>query len=74
MKQYIKNLISIAENIEDINVQCGIFDEVQNIIGTLADTINCPSDWRYVGEELRREYENNDFIYDSLKLWEYEDW
>ena len=71
MKETIKNLINIAEKTEDIDTQIEILDEVRNLIYDLARTINCPSNWRDIAEELAKEYEDNNFVYEALQLWNY---
>ena len=71
MKEIIKNLINIAENTEDINIQYEILEQIKDLIYEFARTINCPSDWRYIAEELIEEYKDNDFIYEALQLWDY---
>lgn len=35
-------------------------------------TINCPSNWRDIGEELAEEYKGNDWVMENCKLYEYE--
>lgn len=73
MKNTIKNLVSIAEKTEDVNLQYELLDEVKNLIYELATTINCPSDWRSIAEELVEEYNTpeNQWIYEALQLWDY---
>lgn len=71
MKETIKNLINIAEKTEDIDIQIEILDEVRNLIYDLARTINCPSNWRDIAEELAEEYADNNFVYEALQLWDY---
>ena len=73
MKNIIKNLIKIADEAEDVNVQYKILDEVQSLIYRLATTINCPSNWRSIAEELVEEYNTPDkqWIYEALQLWDY---
>ena len=71
MKQTIKNLINIAEKTENIDTKYEILEEVKNLIYKLATTYNCPSDWRDIAEELAEEYAENNFIYETLQLWDY---
>lgn len=71
MKETIKNLISIAEQTENIDTQYAILEEVKNLIYKLATTYNCPSNWRSIAEELAEEYKDNNFIYETLQLWDY---
>ena len=74
MKDKIKILISIAENIDDIDTQSELFNAIEGVLGRFASTINCPSNWRSIGEELAEEYKDNKLVYDSLELWDYEEW
>ena len=73
MKETIKNLIETAEKIEDINTQEEILKGIKDLIYTLAITINCPSNWRSIGEELTKEYKTTEYnwIYEALNLWDY---
>ena len=71
MKQTIKNLIDIAEKTENIDTKHEILEEVKNLIYELATTINCPSNWRDIAEELAEEYADNIFVYEALQLWNY---
>ena len=73
MKNEIKNLISIAENTDDVDTQFNILHGVSDILTKLATTINCPSDWRSIGEELAEEYKDDKLIYCCLELWDYEE-
>lgn len=72
MKKTIKNLIAIAEQTEDLNIQEAILKEVAYLIYVFATTINCPSNWRDIAEELAEEYKDNNDIYEALQLYEYE--
>lgn len=74
MKNTIKRLISIAENIDDVDTQWELFKEIETILGKFASTMNAPSNWRNMGEELVEEYKDNKLVYDSLELWDYEEW
>ena len=38
----------------------------------LADTINCPSNWRNIGEQLAQKYKDNDWVYSYMQLYYYE--
>lgn len=73
MKAIIKRLINIAETTEDWNTKERILNEIADIISEFATTYNCPSDWREIGELLAEEYKNNNYIFEALSLWEYEE-
>ena len=72
MKVTIDTLIEIAETTEDLNIKENILNEVRWLIYELATTYNCPSNWREIGEKLAEEYKENNYIYEALKLYEYE--
>lgn len=73
MKKTIMNLIAIAEQTDDIDIANAILKDVAYLIYALADTINCPSNWRSIAEELAEEYKDNTYIYEALQLWNYEE-
>lgn len=75
MKDIIKNLIKIAEKTEDFDLQYELLEEIHNLISEFAMTINCPCDWRDIGEELAKEFDTTEynFIYETLQLWNYVD-
>lgn len=74
MKDIVKNLISIAEQTDDFDAQIKILDEVQSLVYQLATTINAPSNWRSIAEELAEEYSTAEYnwIYEALQLWNYQ--
>lgn len=45
---------------------------VKQIIDEFAETINCPSNWREIGEKLAKEYDCNSWVYRELELWNHE--
>lgn len=69
MKQTIGNMINQAETEENYS----LIEYVRQIVDELATTINAPSNWRSIGEELEKEYRDNDWVYDELELWNYID-
>ena len=73
MKKTIIDLITIAEQTENIDIANAILKDVAYLIYTFADTINCPCNWRDIAEELAEEYKDNTYIYEALQLWEYEE-
>lgn len=63
MKEIVKNLLECALNCEDFKVKQQLDVEIRNLLDTLQNTINCPSNWRDTKEELQEEYaENNDAL------------
>lgn len=73
MKDTIKNLIKLAEETTDSYAQDELVVAIENLLYTLSTTINCPSDWRDIAEELAEEYNTPEhkWIYESLRLWDY---
>ena len=69
MEQTIRLMIEQAETEENYS----LIGYVKQLIDEFATTINCPSNWRSIGEELAEEYKDNSWIYDELELWNYED-
>lgn len=69
MKEQLIELIMKAE-------EYGCYDLLmiaERIINELATTYNAPSDWRSIGEELIDYYKDNGWVYDGLRLRNYED-
>ena len=52
MEQTIKNMINQAETEENYS----LIEYARQIVDELATTINCPSNWRNIGEKLAEEY------------------
>lgn len=68
MEQTIKSMIEQAETEENYS----LIHYVKQLIDTFAQTINCPSNWRDIGEELVKEYDCSSWVYEELELWNYE--
>ena len=68
MKNICRNLLEMAMNCEDINIKMQLEEEVGNLLTKLSWTINCPSNWRSIKEELIEEYADNN---DALMIIEY---
>ena len=63
MKGTIRNLLECAMNCDDFNIREKLEEEVRNLLDELQMTINCPSNWRSIKEELQEEYaDNNDAL------------
>jgi hypothetical protein len=68
IRKMIQKALSYNEN--------GRIDEAYELIGfskdlidEFAGTINCPSNWRDIGEILTNEYEEDSWVYENLELW-----
>lgn len=79
MKDIVKEIIELAQecvngdNYEMNDIGYKLADIAKNLIDEMAETINCPSNWRDIGEELFVEYKDNDWVLDNCYLYEYED-
>lgn len=64
LKEHLQKLIDISMSIEDYKKQEDLMECVRDILDTLQDTINAPSNWRDIKERLQEEYKNdNDVLY-----------
>ena len=69
MEQTIRNMISQAETEENYS----LIEYTRQIVDELATTINCPSNWRNIGEKLAEEYDSDSWVYENMELWNYID-
>lgn len=69
MLDIIKSMIAVAEEHHDYEQ----FENIRELIYKLADTWNCPSNWRDIGEILAKEYDSDSEMYNELSLWNYVD-
>lgn len=79
MKQIIEDLIETMYNCEDENARESLIENIKDLIYELADTINCPCNWRDIGETLAEKYSNSDddketFAYNELQLYNYDNY
>lgn len=80
MKDIVKEIIEIAQECEKSDedrtndVAYKLAEIVENLIFEMAITINCPSDWRDIGEELAEEYQDNNWVMENCKLYEYDNY
>lgn len=65
MEELIRNMIDDAYKHHDYELA----DYAYRLLSQLANTINCPSNWRDLGEQFAEEYSGNDWIVDNCKLW-----
>lgn len=64
LKEHLQKLIDISMSIEDYKKQEDLMECIRDILDTLQDTINAPSNWRDIKERLQEEYKNdNDVLY-----------
>ena len=68
MEQTIKLMIEQAETEENYS----LIGYVKQLIDKFSETVNCPSNWRDIGEKLAEEYDCSSWVYEELELWNYE--
>ncbi len=73
MESIIRRMVQRAEEERDEVLA----EEVKDLIETMAETINCPSNWRDIGSKLEAEYsqklEEDDWVYENLALWNHKE-
>jgi len=69
MKQTIINMIEDAKSSHDEK----LIYWIKVLIRKFSDTMNCPSDWRDIGRILYNMYFNDNWVFESLELWDYEE-
>ena len=62
MKEIIRNMLDKAFEEKDLELA----NIANDLMGELASTYNCPSNWRDILEELYEEYKNNEWIIKSV--------
>lgn len=77
MENLIREMIEKAEyyyfDLNQYDEARELIEYVKRLIGTFASTMNCPSNWRYIGDELAREIDNDTWTFEALELWDYEE-
>ena len=68
MEKIISDMIEQAEANEDLE----LLEYARRLVEELADTINCTSNWRNIGEQLAQKYKDNDWVYGYMQLYYYE--
>ena len=69
MEIIIRMMINQAETEENYS----LIGYAKQIVDELADTINAPSNWRSIGEELANEYDESDWVYEEMELWNHKE-
>lgn len=62
MKEIIKYLLNRAIDERDLELA----ETASDLMGELASTYNCPSNWRSIRDELYEEYKNNEYAMESV--------
>lgn len=75
MEQIIKDMIEKAVyyygQIDKSEEACDLIRFIKDLVDKMTNTINCPSNWRSIGEELADEYKDNSWVFNELELWNY---
>lgn len=67
MGETIRELIMEADDERNFD----LIRSVKDILDEFALTCNCPSDWRYIGVELAKEYPEDSWVYECLELYNF---
>ena len=62
MKSIIRNILDKAYEERDLDLA----NIANDLMGELASTYNCPSDWRCILDDLYEEYKDNEWIIRSV--------
>ena len=62
MKGIIRNILDKAYEEKDLDLA----NIANDLMEKLANTFNCPSNWRNVLEELYKEYKDNEWIIEAV--------
>ena len=62
IKEMVEKAIYYKETIGSIDEAFELIRFVRDLIDKFAETINCPSNWRSIGEELAEEYKGRNII------------
>ena len=62
MKNIIRNILDKAYEERDLDLA----NIANDLMGELASTYNCPSDWRCILDDLYEEYKDNEWIIRSV--------
>jgi len=65
MEKIIDDMINAAYQ----NNNYEMAEQAYQIIGMFAITINCPSNWRDIGEKMLEKYQDNNWIVENCKLY-----
>ena len=61
MKNTLKALILLALNTDDQELYEELTEHINDILSNLEETINCPSNWREIQEELKEDPDCSNF-------------
>lgn len=68
METVIRDMIECVDLLRDEEMANAVY----KLLSTFASTINCPSNWRDLGEQMAVEYAGNDWIMENCRLWDFE--
>lgn len=67
MENIIDDMIASAERHKDYETAAFAY----KLMAKFAATVNCPSDWRGIGERMAEKYNGNDWIEENCKLYDF---
>lgn len=73
INEMIEKAIYYKENLKLYDEANELLRFAADLIEEMTDTINCPSNWRNIGTRLVGKYQDNEWVFDELELWNYEE-
>lgn len=67
MENIIDDMITSAYRHNDYEMASMVY----KLMYKFADTVNCPSNWRDIGEVMAEKYNGNNWIEENCKLYEF---
>lgn len=71
MKKIILDMIKEANELDNEEEAYRLINYARQLVDTLTETINCPSNWRDIVEDLKELYDSSDWVYQELELYNY---
>lgn len=69
MEQAVFDMVRQAADSQDYKLA----EYARRIVDALSLTVNAPSNWRSIGARLEEMYRTSAWIYETMRLWEYEE-
>ncbi len=73
IREMIEKAVYYNDKIGNIDEAYELIRFTRDLIDECATTINCPSNWRDIGEKLAEEFDSDSWEYENLELWNYID-
>lgn len=71
MKKIILSMIKEANELDNEEEAYRLINYARQLVDKLTETINCPSNWRDIVEDLKELYDSSDWVYQELELYNY---